>query len=86
MVVTGEGKLDASTMAGKAPAGVARAAAAANIPCIAICGVATVKPPEFADVRTLVDHFGGDVRKAQQNAAEGLKAIAARLVSDRRRV
>ncbi|MGW5721177.1 glycerate kinase [Amycolatopsis sp. NPDC003865] len=38
LVVTGEGSLDEQTLAGKAPAGVARAAAARGIPCVAVSG------------------------------------------------
>jgi len=39
LVITGEGALDAQTLHGKAPAGVAAAAAAAGIPVVAVCGV-----------------------------------------------
>ncbi len=42
LVITGEGSLDAQTMRGKAPAGVARAAALAGIPVVAVAGVAPV--------------------------------------------
>ena len=38
VVVTGEGRLDAQTLSGKAPAGVAAAAAAAGVPAVAVCG------------------------------------------------
>lgn len=38
LVITGEGKIDHQTCYDKAPAGVARAAKAAGVPCIAICG------------------------------------------------
>ncbi|SFW82891.1 glycerate kinase [Amycolatopsis australiensis] len=38
LVVTGEGSLDEQTLSGKAPAGVARAAAAKGIPCVAVSG------------------------------------------------
>lgn len=38
LVVTGEGSLDEQTLAGKAPAGVARAAEAKGIPCVAVSG------------------------------------------------
>ncbi|MET0862820.1 MAG: glycerate kinase [Nakamurella sp.] len=38
LVVTGEGSLDEQTLHGKAPAGVAAAAAAAGIPVVAVCG------------------------------------------------
>lgn len=38
LVVTGEGALDAQTLRGKAPAGVAAAARAAAVPVVAVCG------------------------------------------------
>jgi glycerate 2-kinase len=85
LVVTGEGRLDRSTMAGKAPEAVASAAAEAGVPCVALVGEALEKPEVFAEVRSLSEHFGS-VEEAQARAAAGLKALAARLISDRRRV
>lgn len=38
LVITGEGSLDAQTLHGKAPAGVAAAARARGVPVIAVCG------------------------------------------------
>jgi glycerate kinase len=38
LVVTGEGRLDRQTLHGKAPAGVAAAAARAAVPVVAVCG------------------------------------------------
>lgn len=38
LVLTAEGRIDAQTRFNKAPAGVARTAKAAGVPCIAICG------------------------------------------------
>ncbi|MER5649176.1 glycerate kinase [Streptosporangium sp. NPDC002524] len=38
LVVTGEGSLDEQTLRGKAPAGVASAAAKAGVPVVAVCG------------------------------------------------
>lgn len=38
LVITGEGKIDSQTMAGKLPAAVAERAAAQNVPVVAICG------------------------------------------------
>lgn len=38
LVITGEGKMDAQTIYGKAPIGVAKAAKAYHIPVIALCG------------------------------------------------
>jgi glycerate kinase len=48
LVITGEGRLDSQTLGGKAPAGVARIAAAANVACVAIAGDVTVSEAELA--------------------------------------
>ena len=42
LVITGEGRIDAQTLAGKLPYAVARRASDANVPVIAICGRAEV--------------------------------------------
>ena len=47
LVVTGEGALDAQTVQGKAPAGVARAAAAAGVPAVAVAGRCEVAPADL---------------------------------------
>ncbi|MEU0317100.1 glycerate kinase [Nocardioides sp. NPDC006273] len=44
LVVTGEGALDEQTLNGKAPAGVAAAAARAGVPVVAVCGVNDLEP------------------------------------------
>lgn len=38
LVITGEGRLDGQSLAGKVPVGVARRAKAKGVPCIALCG------------------------------------------------
>lgn len=47
LVITGEGKLDAQTLAGKGPAGVARAASKLGKPVYMICGSNTLAPEEL---------------------------------------
>jgi len=49
LVVTGEGALDTQTLHGKAPAGVARAVAAAapDLPVVAVAGVCSLTPGEL---------------------------------------
>ena len=49
LVITGEGALDAQTLHGKAPAGVARAAAAAapDLPVVAVAGVCSLTPAQL---------------------------------------
>jgi glycerate kinase len=48
LVVTGEGCLDEQTLGGKAPAGVAAAAAAAGVPVVAVAGRCTLDPDRLA--------------------------------------
>jgi glycerate kinase len=81
VVITGEGKLDESTLAGKGPAAVARLAREAEVPCVALVGEAVDTPEVFDEVRALADHFGS-VEEARTRAGAGLQALAARVVSD----
>ena len=48
LVITGEGSLDAQTLRGKAPAGVAAAAAAAGVPVVAVAGRCLLTADELA--------------------------------------
>lgn len=48
LVLTGEGRLDAQTSWGKAPAEVARRASAAGVPCVAIAGAVDEIPADLA--------------------------------------
>ncbi|TFD76088.1 glycerate kinase [Cryobacterium sp. Sr8] len=49
LVITGEGCLDHQSLGGKAPVGVAQAAARAGVPTIAVCGQSTLTPEELID-------------------------------------
>lgn len=82
LVVTGEGRLDATSLQGKAPGVIAQRAAERGIPCVAIAGRSDLADGPFKDVRTLLEHFRGDGRQAEARAAAGLQAVAARLYSD----
>ncbi len=44
LVITGEGSLDEQSLLGKTPMGVARAAARAGVPVVAVCGRTTLTP------------------------------------------
>ncbi len=83
LVVTGEGRLDAGTAAGKGPAVVARIAEAEGVPCVALVGEVDGDVPGFDEVRSLAEHFG-DPAEARERPAAGLRALAARLGSTRR--
>ncbi|MEW9873194.1 glycerate kinase [Arthrobacter sp. HS15c] len=49
LVITGEGSLDEQSLLGKTPMGVARAAASAGIPVVAVCGRTTLSPEQQQD-------------------------------------
>ncbi|MDN4645307.1 glycerate kinase [Arthrobacter sp. PsM3] len=49
LVITGEGSLDQQSLLGKTPIGVARAAARAGVPVIAVCGRTTLGAEELAE-------------------------------------
>lgn len=93
LVVTGEGRTDGQTLAGKVPLGVARRAAAHGVPAILVSGAVT------EDALTLADHNIGallsiapgpiSLDEAMANAAgllERATAQALRLVAMGRRI
>ncbi|HUC57482.1 MAG TPA: glycerate kinase [Streptosporangiaceae bacterium] len=49
LVITGEGSMDEQSLGGKAPVGVARAAAKAGVPVIAVAGRLALTPEQVAD-------------------------------------
>ncbi|WP_457963939.1 glycerate kinase [Arthrobacter sp. D1-29] len=49
LVITGEGSLDEQSLLGKTPLGVARAAAAAGVPVIAVCGRTTLDAGQLVE-------------------------------------
>ncbi len=74
LVITGEGKLDSQSSAGKTAVGVAKAAEAAGAPCICIPGQVAPDAPRdmFLAVRPLVGE-GVTVADAMRNPASLLK-------------
>lgn len=60
LIITGEGRLDGQTLHGKAPYGVARAAAGSGVPVIAVCGQNVLEPEHirtagFSEVHALYE-------------------------------
>jgi glycerate kinase len=53
LVVTGEGSLDAQSLSGKAPIGVAKEAAAQGIPVVAVCGRSQLADAASAGFRSI---------------------------------
>ena len=80
LVITGEGSLDAQSLSGKTPVGVARAAASAGVPVIALVGRLEVGPDELRAVgitsaRALLE-LEPDHILAQRDAAVLLARLA----------
>ena len=85
LIITGEGSLDAQTLEGKAPAGVARLARHFGKPCIAFAGrvdpvARSLLLEHFAEITALAD---GTISEAEaiRRAPELLRARAAELSS-----
>ena len=80
LVLTGEGSLDAQSLAGKAPIGVSRMAAAAGVPCLAIAGRVAVEPSKLAEVGVLeamdLVSVSGERRALGEPAAAVTDAVA----------
>jgi len=75
LVLTGEGSFDDQSLTGKAPIGVARAAARAGVPTYLVAGRATVTAPELAGVLALTDI--ADPETAMRDAAALVRRQAA---------
>ncbi|WP_375422854.1 glycerate kinase [uncultured Friedmanniella sp.] len=80
LVVTGEGSLDAQSLAGKAPVGVASAARAAGVPVVALVGRLAVDAESLAAVGIGATHaildLEPDLAVAQRDAAPLLARLA----------
>jgi len=86
LVIIGEGSLDTQTLAGKAPAGVARAAVRRGIPVVAVAGRSTLTDDQLATtgisrVYTLTDLEPDPVRSSAQ-ASTLLRRVGQALARD----
>lgn len=88
LVITGEGSLDAQTLHGKAPVGVARAAAAHDpaVPVVAVAGRCTLSPDELraagiARAYALSD-IEPDLERCMTDAGPLLERLAERIAAD----
>ncbi len=86
--ITGEGALDAQTLHGKAPAGVARAAAAAapDLPVVAVAGVCSLTPAQLrsagiARAYALAD-IEPDLARCREQAGPLLEDLAGQVARD----
>jgi len=81
LVVTGEGRLDGQTAAGKAPIEVARRAARRGAPCIAVAGVVESVPAGFHRAIALTELAAPD-ESAERMPRRLLRRAGALLVRD----
>ncbi|HEY5394040.1 MAG TPA: glycerate kinase [Trebonia sp.] len=88
LVITGEGSLDAQTLHGKAPVGVARAAAAHTppVPVVAVAGRCTLSPDELRAVGIsaayAVTDIESDPDRCMTNAGPLVERLAERIAAD----
>jgi glycerate 2-kinase len=87
LAVTGEGSLDAQTLHGKAPAGVAARARAAGVPVVAVAGRCLLDPDDLraagiADSYPLTE-LEPDLRRCMQEPGPLLERLGERIALDR---
>ena len=86
LVITGEGSLDTQTLRGKAPAGVAAAAAAAGVRTVAVCGRSTLSPADLhdagIDTAYALTDLEPDVARCMTDAAPLLERLGQQIARD----
>ncbi|MFD1535955.1 glycerate kinase [Nonomuraea guangzhouensis] len=87
LVVTGEGSLDEQSLRGKAPIGVAQAAARAGVPVVAVCGRRTLSDAELRaagiEAAYALTDLEPDTVRCMADAGPLLERLAAKLAADR---
>ncbi|MFB9209804.1 glycerate kinase [Nonomuraea spiralis] len=86
LVITGEGSLDEQSLRGKAPVGVAQAAARAGVPVVAVCGRRTLSDTQLKDAGieaayALTD-LEPDPARCMAEAGPLLERLAARVAAE----
>jgi glycerate 2-kinase len=86
LVICGEGSLDAQTLHGKAPAGVATAARSAGIPVVAVAGRSLLSVAELGPAGILAAYVLSDLEpdpgRSMAEAGPLLERLAERVASD----
>ncbi|MFD1937878.1 glycerate kinase [Nonomuraea mangrovi] len=87
LVITGEGSLDEQSLRGKAPVGVAQAAAKAGVPVIAVCGRRTLTDEALRatgiEAAYALTDIEPDPARCMAEAGPLLERLAARVAADR---
>ncbi|HET9169242.1 MAG TPA: glycerate kinase [Actinospica sp.] len=83
LVITGEGSLDAQSLRGKAPAGVARAATALDVPVVAVSGICDLSRTDLREAGFTAAYrltaLEPDVNRCIAHAGPLLETLAARI-------
>jgi glycerate kinase len=83
LVITGEGSLDAQSLRGKAPAGVARASAALGVPVVAVSGICDLPLDQIHEAGFVAAYqltaLEPDVDRCIRNAGPLLEDLAERI-------
>jgi glycerate kinase len=86
-VITGEGSLDAQSLAGKTPVGVARAAARRGIAVVAVAGRSTLREAELAAAGIAavypLTHLEPDLERCRAEADRLLRRTGQMIARDR---
>ncbi|MFI7124160.1 glycerate kinase [Nonomuraea sp. NPDC050153] len=86
LVITGEGSLDEQSLRGKAPVGVAQAAARAGVPVVAVCGRRTLTDDELRaagiEAAYALTDLEPDPERCMAEAGPLLERLAARLAAN----
>ncbi|WP_265447129.1 glycerate kinase [Flexivirga meconopsidis] len=86
LLVTGEGSLDAQSLQGKAPVGVAAAGARRGVPVVAVAGRVTLSETELAEVGIShaypLSDLAPDPQTSIRDAARLLETVGARIATD----
>jgi glycerate kinase len=87
LVITGEGSLDDQSLSGKAPIGVARAAARVGVPVVAVAGRSrlTLEQLRSAGIQAAypLSELEPDRQRSMANAAPLLRRVGSRIAQDR---
>ncbi|GIH23079.1 glycerate kinase [Acrocarpospora phusangensis] len=87
LVITGEGSLDEQSLRGKAPIGVANAAARHGVPVVAVCGRRTIGDEELRkagiDEAYALTDLESDVQVCMTEAGALLERLAVRIAATR---
>lgn len=88
LVVTGEGSLDEQSLRGKAPVGVAQAAARAGVPVVAVCGRRALSDEELAgagiEAAYALTDLEPDLGRCMAEAGPLLERLSAVIAAERR--